>query len=151
VRTQIRVAGVLILGDAVLLENAVGTDLWNLPGGRLEEAETLRLAIRREFQEEMGLAIACEDLMFAHENFFPLGGDVMREYGFYFRVRALDVGVSPKVSPTSREPRFRYDWLALDRLHEVHFEPVALIQHLVDPPTMLLYLETRDATLLGDR
>lgn len=150
-RTQIRVAGVLIVDGAVLLENAIGTDLWNLPGGRLEDAETLRLAVRREFQEEMGLAVACEDLMFAHENFFPLGGDVMREYGFYFRVRALDPGPTPKTAPTSREPKFRYDWVALDRLHKVHFMPATLIQHLIDPPAHLLYLETRDATLIGER
>jgi 8-oxo-dGTP pyrophosphatase MutT (NUDIX family) len=151
VRTQIRAAGVLIVDGAVVLENATGTDLWNLPGGRLEEAETLRLAVRREFQEEMGLAVACEDMLFVHENFFPLGGDIMREYGFYFRVRELDARVSPKQALTSREARFRYEWIALDRLHEINFQPVVLIQHLVDPPAALLYLETRDATLIGER
>lgn len=150
-RTQIRAAGVLIVDGAVILENAIGTDLWNLPGGRLEEAETLRLAVRREFHEEMGLAVACEEMLFVHENFFPLGGDIMREYGFYFRVRGLDASVSPKQTPASREARFRYGWLALDQLHEVNFQPVVLIQHLVDLPPALLYLETRDATLLGDR
>jgi len=151
VRTQIRVAGVLVVDGAVVLENARGTDLWNLPGGRLEDAETLRLAVRREFQEEMGLAVACEDMLFVHENFFPLGGDIMREYGFYFRVRALDSRLFPGDPLTSREPRFRYEWAALDRLHEINFQPVVLIQHLVDPPSSLLYLETRDATLLGNR
>jgi 8-oxo-dGTP pyrophosphatase MutT (NUDIX family) len=151
VRTQIRAAGILIVGDTVLLENAIGTDLWNLPGGRLEEAETLRLAVRREFQEEMGLAVDCEDVVIVHENFFPLGGDIMREYGFYFRVRALDPEFSADTSPTSREARFRYAWHSLDTLHKIRFEPVALIQHLVDPPAHVLYLETRDASLIGAR
>jgi 8-oxo-dGTP pyrophosphatase MutT (NUDIX family) len=151
VRTQIRAAGVLVVGGAVLLENAIGTDLWNLPGGRLEDAETLRLAVRREFQEETGIGVVSEELLFVHENFFPLGGDVMREYGFYFRVRALDPALSPAVPPTSREARFRYAWNAVDRLHQIHFEPVTLIQHLIDPPAGILYLETRDPTLLGAR
>lgn len=150
-RTQIRAAGVLVVDGAVLLENAVGTDLWNLPGGRLEDAETLQLAVRREFQEEMGLAVACEDMLFVHENFFPLGSDVMREYGFYFRVRALDSKVSPKAPSASREPRFRYAWVALDRLHKIDFKPAVLIQHLIDPPTGTLYIETRDPTLIGTR
>lgn len=150
-RTQIRAAGILVVDGAALLENPTGTDLWNLPGGRLEDAETLRLAVRREFQEEMGLAVDCGDMMFVHENFFPLGGDIMREYGFYFRVRALDPDTSPRTTPASREPRFRYAWIALDRLHEIHFQPVVLIQHLIDPPEGLLYLETRDATLIGPR
>ncbi|MBM3547727.1 MAG: NUDIX domain-containing protein [Alphaproteobacteria bacterium] len=150
-RTQIRVAGILIADGAVVMENALGSDLWNLPGGRLEEAETLRLAVRREFQEEMGLAVACEDMLFVHENFFPLGGDIMREYGFYFRVSGLDANASPRQALASREARFRYEWIALDQLHEINFQPVVLIQHLVDPPPALLYLETRDATLLGDR
>jgi 8-oxo-dGTP pyrophosphatase MutT (NUDIX family) len=147
-RTQIRAAGVLIVDSAVLLENLVSADLWNLPGGRLEEAETLRLAVRREFNEEMGLSVTCEDLVFVHENFFPLGGDIMREYGFYFRVRAQDP-VTPGRAPASREARFRYEWCGLDRLHEIRFEPVVLIQHLIDPPDGLLYLETRDAALMG--
>lgn len=148
-RTQIRVAGVLVVDDAVLLENAVGTDLWNLPGGRLEEAETLRLAVRREFHEEMGLAIECGDMVVAHENFFPLGGDIMREYGFYFRVRADDPSVSPARPPASRNARFRYEWSPLDRLHRLHFQPVVLIQHLIDPPAGLIFLETRDPALMA--
>jgi 8-oxo-dGTP pyrophosphatase MutT (NUDIX family) len=149
VRTQIRVAGILVSDGAVVLENAIGTDLWNLPGGRLEDAETLELAVRREFQEEMGLAVACEGMLVVNENFFPLGGDVMREYGFYFRVRALDPGVSPKTALKSGEPRFRYEWTPLERLHEIHFQPVALIQHLVDLPKSVLYLSTRDASLMA--
>lgn len=147
-RTQIRVAGILVVDGAVILENAIGTDLWNLPGGRLEDIETLELAVRREFQEEMGLAVACEDMVVVNENFFPLGGDVMREYGFYFRVRALDPGVSPKTALKSKEARFRYEWTPLERLHEIHFQPVALIQHLVDLPTQTLFLSTRDASLM---
>lgn len=147
-RTQIRAAGILVAGGQVILENAIGTDLWNLPGGRLEDMETLELAVRREFQEEMGLAVACEDMVIVNENFFPLGGDVMREYGFYFRVRALDPSLSPKTPLKSAEPRFRYGWMPLERLHEIEFQPVALIQHLIDPPAGLLYLSTRDASLM---
>jgi 8-oxo-dGTP pyrophosphatase MutT (NUDIX family) len=148
-RTQIRAAGVLVVDGAVLLENTVGTDVWYLPGGRLEDAETLRLAIRREFLEEMGLAVSCEDMLFVHENFFPLGGDIMREYGFYFRVRVNGPPVSPTSRLTSRETGFRHAWVALDKLHEIRFQPVVLIQHLIDPPSGLLYLETRDAALMG--
>ncbi len=150
-RTQIRAAGVLIADGAVILENAGGTDLWNLPGGRLEDMETIELAVRREFQEEMGIAVACEDMMIVNENFFPLGGDVMREYGFYFRVRALDPGLSTRTPLKSNEARFRYEWVALDRLHAINFQPVALIQHLIDPPPGILYLATRDASLIGER
>ena len=150
-RTQIRVAGILIAGGAIALENAVGTDLWNLPGGRLEDAETLQLAVRREFQEEMGIAVVCDDLMIVNENFFPLGGDIMREYGFYFRVRALDPSVSPSMPLVSRETGFRYHWHPIDALADLHFQPVALIQHLVDPPTGTLYIETRDVSLIGMR
>lgn len=150
-RTQIRVAGILVIDGAVLLENAIGTDLWNLPGGRLEDAETLQLAVRREFQEEMGLAVACTEMLVVNENFFPLGGDVMREYGFYFRVRAIDPGVSPATAIKSREPRFRYVWHPIEMLADIDFKPVALVQHLVDPPAGTLFLETRDATLIGQR
>jgi len=151
VRTQIRACGILVVAGAVLVENPVGTDIWYLPGGRLEEAETLQIAVRRVFQEEIGLSVACDELGFVNENFFPLGGDIIREYGFYFHARALDIGIGPASPIVSKAAKVRHTWTPIERLHEIPFRPVALIQHLVDPPGGTLYLETRDATLMGAR
>ena len=55
------VAGIAIEGERVLLirrANAPAAGRWAFPGGRLEPAETLMEAARREFQEECGLTVS---------------------------------------------------------------------------------------------
>ncbi len=148
-RTQIRVAGLLVVDAAILLESYIGSSLWNLPGGRLEDNETLEIALRREFQEELGILIAAGDLLIVNENFFPHAGDTIREYGFYFRVRAKNAALSPKTPVASREAQFRHAWVSLEELPSLDFRPVGLIAHLIDPPTQTIYVKTRDAELTG--
>jgi ADP-ribose pyrophosphatase YjhB (NUDIX family) len=149
VRTQIRVAGLLVVDRSILVENYLGSRLWTLPGGRLEDNETLEIALMRGFQEELGLRIAVGALLVVNENFFPHAGDVIREYGFYFRVGAKDAQLATTAPPAGREPKFRHAWVALEELAALDFRPAGLIQHLLDPPSATLYVKTRDAELIG--
>ena len=48
--------GVLLVANRRILDGAE-TVVWDLPGGRVERAETLAEALRREWWEECGLAI----------------------------------------------------------------------------------------------
>jgi ADP-ribose pyrophosphatase YjhB (NUDIX family) len=50
---------ILVKGDTVLLvqDPRGGTDVWELPGGRMNIGEDPKVAIQREFFEEMGSAV----------------------------------------------------------------------------------------------
>lgn len=63
---KIRVAGVLIQQDALLLlKQRVSPERnWSLPGGGVEPGETLEAAMIREMREETGLSVRIKRLLY---------------------------------------------------------------------------------------
>ena len=84
----VRACGILLHGDAVLAQEAArpGGPALALPGGHLEFGETLAACMAREFDEESGLNVEAEKLVYVHENFYTLKGTRTHELGVYFLV-----------------------------------------------------------------
>ncbi|MWC27669.1 NUDIX hydrolase [Paenibacillus sp. MMS18-CY102] len=63
---QVRVTGVLVEQDCILLvkQNVTPDREWSLPGGRVEQGETLEAAIVREVEEETGIATTVSKLLY---------------------------------------------------------------------------------------
>ena len=63
---QIRVTGVLVENGAILLvkQRLSQNRAWSLPGGRLEQGETLEEGVCRELFEETGLKVRVERLLY---------------------------------------------------------------------------------------
>lgn len=66
---RVRVRAVIWVGDQVVVHKVLRNERAHvtLPGGRVNERESVTDALRREVQEEIGLAIEVGDLMFAAE------------------------------------------------------------------------------------
>ncbi len=66
---QIRLTGVLIEdGKILLVKQKVSLERsWSLPGGRLEQGETIEQGIVRELYEETGLKVKVEKLLYVCE------------------------------------------------------------------------------------
>ena len=72
---EIRVTGIVIEDGSLLVLNqdAPSTDrIWSLPGGKLEQGETLAEALIREVKEETGLDVEASRLLYVCDD---LAGD----------------------------------------------------------------------------
>ncbi len=62
---QVRVTGILIEDEKVLLvKQKVANRNWSLPGGRVENSETLEVAMIREMREATGLEVKIKKLLY---------------------------------------------------------------------------------------
>ena len=85
-----RVAGVLLKEGKVLLFTEDLIDFWVLPGGGIKMFESSEEAIKREFQEEIGVSIKVERLLWIVENSFELDGQKYHALELTFLVSPLD-------------------------------------------------------------
>jgi len=66
---RVRVTGVVVEdGRILLISQNVGVRSWSLPGGKLEDGETLAEALVREMKEETGLAVEPVRLLYVCDN-----------------------------------------------------------------------------------
>jgi 8-oxo-dGTP diphosphatase len=72
-QVRVRVAGVYVRGDEILLVNHVkdGRSYWLLPGGGLEFGESLTAGLERELREEAGLETRTGKLLLLAESLPP--------------------------------------------------------------------------------
>ena len=131
----VRACGILIHEDSVLVQegdNGRGGRSYALPGGHLDFGETLGACMSREFDEESGLNVEAEKLVYVHENFYTLKQVATHEIGFYFLVdlNSEFPPADPQGYIPSRETHIRMRLLPLGKLRSFPIMPPFLRDEL---------------------
>lgn len=138
-----RVVGIAFDRDRVLLHRAIADNFWALPGGRAELLEPSPETLVREMQEEIGVEVQVDRLLWLAENFFEYEARSHHEIGFYFLMHL------PPDSPLRDQPSFLghegdrpvyFEWHPLDTLENVVLYPTFLRTGLKSIPTHIVHI-----------
>ena len=146
IRFIYRVGGILIHHDHVLCETPSEEDFWFVPGGRAELGETASVTLVREMQEELGVAMKIERLLYIVENFFTDPNDICHELGLYFLITApADSYLTQSLETIMRVDEvgnhLRFDWLPIAQLESYALYPSFLQKALQEIPEHTLHFE----------
>lgn len=143
-----RVVGIALDGDRVLLQRTEKDDLWFLPGGRVEWLESSQDALVREMQEELGVEVQVERLLWVVENFFEYDSKSYHELGLYFLMSfPPDSNLYGKREPfVGNEGEFKmiFKWHPLDKLEEIPLYPAFLQKRLNSIPQVTEHIVHTD-------
>lgn len=113
-----RVAAIVVRDGCVLTHEALddGEAYQALPGGHLEADEFATECLAREFQEEFGVELSVDRLLYVAEGFFTERDRRKHEVVLYFVAHLADESIDVR----SREQKIEARWLplqgGLDRL-----------------------------------
>jgi len=141
---NVRVAGIIIKDNRVLMVKNLRSDYIYSLGGRLKLGESARQGVVREIAEETGITLGIDRLGFIHENFFigstpsKMGRQVY-EITFYFYMKVPEdfcVETGVETADDDRETLVWLDWHSDERYYPQFFRteldnPVKEIKHIV--------------------
>lgn len=135
-RFSLRVGGICLRAGKVLLHVSSDGTGYSIPGGHVNFGEDTRTALRREFQEELGVQVNVGELKWLGENFFPMRDKPCHQICFYYHIylKASDLpedsfqGIE-EGGETARALQFR--WVPLAELGSINLYPANCVDLLV--------------------
>ena len=147
-RFDYRVAGIAINDNWVLLHKMERDDFWSLPGGRVKLLEPSKDALKREMQEELGVNIHVERLVWVVDNFFEYDGKSYHELALYFLMMFPHTSHLYKKSESfigyDGGVKLIFKWHKLEELEKLPIYPTFLRKSLSSIPDGTEYIVHTD-------
>lgn len=113
----VRVAGVLLKENKILLQKIKDRNEYALLGGQLRFGETLEETLMREYKEEIGAKIVCRRLFWTEENFWSWKGKDTHNLNYYFLIDLYEGEVAAETFIQMNDNKnVEFGWVALDDL-----------------------------------
>lgn len=130
-----RASSVVIKDDKILLmkQTYIGEEFYNIPGGSVEEGETIEEACAREVYEEFNINVSVNKLIYLI--------DSPRRLNFVFECDYLDGEIKlggPEKERMNDKDMYEVCWLDLKNLENINLKP------LETKTAVLKYLEDRN-------
>ena len=112
-RPEVCIGAIAIDEDDLLLirrGRGVAAGFWSVPGGRVEEGETLAEAVVRELREETGIEGVCGEL---------IGVEEVLADGFHFVILDYAVSVLERAEPVAGDDASDAAWVPLSEVAEL--------------------------------
>lgn len=143
-RFNYRSVAVLLNGTKVLLHKSAKDNFWALPGGRVEFNEPANKTIKREMQEELGIDVCVERLLWVVENFFNYNEKSYHELGFYFLVSTPSTTAFHTAKQAFKgieaDKDLIFQWHEIEALNSIELHPKFLQNSLKSLPQFTEYV-----------
>lgn len=143
-RFNYRVAGLIVRDNKLLIMQDKGQPYYYVPGGRIKMHEKSEDAVKREVQEELGVEVIVNRMLWVNENFFEEATlqERFHEVCFFYLLEL-------KTNGTLTDDEFvvdedgkvhTYYWKSLDEIKNINLYPQFLREKIVDLPLHIQHI-----------
>lgn len=115
------VRGVLIEDNKVLLAQSKGNNNTFLPGGHIELGESAKVALEREFEEELGITCTVGGFLGLVEHKWEHNGVIHYEVNQVFEIKSS--ALQKDIQPISAEAHLEFFWCCEKDLSNRNLQP----------------------------
>ncbi|WP_017414012.1 NUDIX hydrolase [Clostridium tunisiense] len=135
-----RTAGILFHDNKVLIHRRINDDFYALPGGRVEILEDTETTIIREMEEELGVYVEIERLLWVCQSFFGSDDSKYHEICFYYLINCKDKESITKEDVflvSEHDKTFEFKWVPIGEIQKEPFYPTFIKNRLGNLPTTI--------------
>ena len=145
---RLRVSGMIIKNNKLLVHETQKLKGYCLPGGHVEEGKSTKQAILREMKEELKINVKITDLFCINENIYDTGETTSQEINYYYKLENLDFlpdeSFFVKEIDKGVEKEHKFAWIDINDLCDKNFKP----DHMAK--IIMKNLESKDNVILSD-
>lgn len=132
-----RVAGILFYKNKVLVHRLINDNFYAFPGGRVEMFESTENTIIREMNEELGVTVKINRLLWICEHFFTHNDSKYHELCYYYLIECNDNNLLDKGDKfyiTEGKNEFEFRWIDVTDIKNEIVYPAVIKDNIENLP-----------------